>query len=111
MTAREMLDRYQFGLARSAADIPRLVAITTGAVLRIWPDYWATPRPGPKLLAAEINALPQRVRDFIHHLETDADPAGDKWRLAAAEENVAGLTKVIEEMQEENRYLLTKVVW
>lgn len=46
----------------------------------------------PHLLAAEINALPQRVRDYIHHLETDADPAGDKWRLAAAEENLAALT-------------------
>jgi hypothetical protein len=49
-------------------------------------------RAGAPLLAAEINALPQRVRDYIHHLETDADPAGDKWRLAAAEENLAALT-------------------
>ena len=55
--------------------------------------------PEPKLLAAEINALPKRVRDYIHHLETDADPAGDKWRLAAAEENVAALTALLSKRQ------------
>lgn len=38
----------------------------------------------------EINALPQRLRDYIHHLETDADPAGtlrENFRLR--EENAA----------------------
>lgn len=30
----------------------------------------------PPLLAAEINSLPGRVRDYIHDLETQADPAG-----------------------------------
>lgn len=45
----------------------------------------------PTLLAAEINALPARVRAYIHHLESDADPAGDKWRLAYLEETNAAL--------------------
>jgi hypothetical protein len=43
-------------------------------------------------LSAEINALPERVRQYIHDLETDADPAGDKWRILALEQNVTGLT-------------------
>lgn len=66
-----------------------------GALRRIGEGTCPKCDPQPKLLAAEINALPKRVRDFIHHLETDADPAGDKWRLAAAEENVAGLAEML----------------
>lgn len=52
-----------------------------------------------ELLAAEINALPERVRRWIHILESNADPAGDKWRLLAAEQNIAGLTAEIERLR------------
>jgi hypothetical protein len=31
----------------------------------------------PVVLSGEINALPERVRSFIHDLESRADPAGD----------------------------------
>lgn len=61
-------------------------------LVRRWNAFEIEDTQTPHLLAAEINALPQRVRDYIHHLETDADPAGDKWRLAAAEENLAALS-------------------
>lgn len=30
----------------------------------------------PTLTAAEINALPPRVRGYIHMIETDCDPSG-----------------------------------
>ncbi len=33
---------------------------------------WQGWRPTPE----NINALPKPLRDYIHHLETDADPAG-----------------------------------
>lgn len=50
------------------------------------------------LLASEINALPERVRRYIHDLETNADPAGDKWRILALEETVIGLQAEIKRL-------------
>jgi hypothetical protein len=44
-----------------------------------------------RLLAEEIDALPPRVRRYIADLKTNFDPAGDKWRILALEETVAGL--------------------
>lgn len=44
----------------------------------------------PKPIADEINDLPRRVRNYIHWLETESDPAGtirDNFRLR--EENAA----------------------
>lgn len=41
--------------------------------------------------AAEINALPERMRQYVHYLETNADPAGDKWRLLQQTWEIAGL--------------------
>ncbi len=38
--SRDALERYEFGLAKSVADIPRLLEIHTGKVLERWPDYW-----------------------------------------------------------------------
>lgn len=41
--------------------------------------------------AAEINKLPQRVRDYIHWLETDADPQGtirENFRLRDENKNL-----------------------
>jgi hypothetical protein len=54
---------------------------------------------GGSLLSAEINALPERVRSFIHDLETRADPAGDVRRAHIAEENVAALTAKLAEIE------------
>lgn len=51
-----------------------------------------------ELLAAEINALPERVRRWIHILESDP-AAGDKWRLLEAQQNIAGLTAEVERLR------------
>ncbi len=61
-----------------------------------WENDSETSNP---LLAAEINELPERVRQYIHDLETNADPAGDKWRILALEQNVSGLTAEIERLR------------
>lgn len=53
------------------------------------------------VLAREINALPERVRSFIHDLEARADPAGDVRRAHVAEENAAALAVEVERLQQE----------
>lgn len=45
----------------------------------------------------EINALPERVRRYIHDLETRCDPAGEVRALWQAREQVAQLTALIGE--------------
>ena len=52
-------------------------------------------------LASEINALPERMRKYVHELETDCDPAGEKARIICLEENVAGLTAELERLTRE----------
>ncbi len=52
-------------------------------------------------LASEINALPERMRKYVHDLETDCDPAGEKARIICLEENVAGLSAEIERLTRE----------
>ena len=42
MSAKEILEQYQFGLARSPKDIPNLVEIFTGNVKKRYPNYWPT---------------------------------------------------------------------
>ena len=42
-------------------------------------------------LAGEINELPERLRSWIHHLETDADPAGTLRENFVLREAVAAL--------------------
>ena len=42
---------------------------------------------GP-ILASEINSLPPRLRDYVHHLETYTDPAGYSVENAALRENI-----------------------
>ena len=55
----------------------------------------------PEVLAAEINALPPRIRQYVHYLETNADPAGDKARLLCLTENNAGLAAEVERLRGE----------
>ena len=52
-------------------------------------------------LVAQINALPEPLRQYVHDLETNADPAGEKMRLLQLEENVAGLTAEVERKTDE----------
>lgn len=47
----------------------------------------------------EINALPERVRRYIHDLETRCDPAGDVAALAAARENAAALARELADVK------------
>lgn len=58
------------------------------------PDDWL---PTP----ANINALPDPIRRYIHHLETRADPAGDTLRIYELETMVRGLEAMIVVMRKE----------
>jgi len=47
----------------------------------------------------EINMLPKRLRDYIHDLETDCDPAGTIREVFALRENQKALetkTRILE---------------
>lgn len=57
--------------------------------------------PKPSLLANEINALPQRVRDYIMWIETDADPAGTIQSEYSLREQRDGLVVKIREVEVE----------
>ena len=47
----------------------------------------------------EINALPTRVRDYIHDLETNVDPAGTLQQVFALKQNQARLQSKIVELK------------
>ena len=53
----------------------------------------------------EINALPKRVRGYIHDLETRCNPAGDVQALAACRESVAALKATNTKMLEALRHI------
>ena len=52
-------------------------------------------------LTKQINELPEMLRQYVHDLEADADPAGDKMRIVCLEENMAGLTDEIDRQRAE----------
>lgn len=52
-----------------------------------------------KKLVAQIDAAPEPLRSYIQKLDTNADPAGDKFRLQLAEENVAILLIRVRELE------------
>ena len=52
-------------------------------------------------LTKQINDLPEMLRQYVHDLEADADPAGDKMRIVCLEENMAGLTDEIDRQRAE----------
>jgi hypothetical protein len=54
---------------------------------------------GPQVSADEINALPDRIRKYIHDLERRADPADDVQLIAELREQVARLTRLLEEQK------------
>jgi hypothetical protein len=51
--------------------------------------------------SAEINALPDRLRSFVHDLETRCDPAGDIRRLRLIEDENRMLRAKIQEHNSE----------
>jgi hypothetical protein len=59
----------------------------------------AKPEDYGAVLASEINALPPKLRAYVHDLETRADPAYDVRRAFVAEENAAAMAKRVEELE------------
>jgi hypothetical protein len=55
-------------------------------------DMW---QPKPE----DFNRLPERLRSYIHELETRADPAGEVQELALARMTIAALERRIQELQ------------
>lgn len=51
--------------------------------------------PPAPLLAAEVNALPERVRQYVHDLETRCDPAGDVQTIASLREQRDALVALL----------------
>ena len=51
----------------------------------------------------EWEALPQRVKDYIHELEANADPAGTVREVFALRENVRALQVLLERARRELR--------
>jgi len=60
-------------------------------------DHWHGWLPDPE----HINALPQPLRDYIHDLETRADPAGDVAQIAFLKETVDALVIRVRELEQE----------
>src|SRR5438128_5047538 len=50
--------------------------------------------------AEHINALPKPLHQYIHQLETRADPSGDIQTIASQAEQVRGLTALLNEYRE-----------
>ena len=59
---------------------------------------WCEP-VGPTITTAEINALPDRLRRYIHDLETNCDPAGVLQSLAVQKENALALAARVRELE------------
>lgn len=51
--------------------------------------------------SAEINALPDHLRSFVHDLETRCDPAGDTRRLRLVEDENRMLRNKVQELNRE----------
>ena len=50
-------------------------------------------------IIGQINQLPKRLRDYIHDLETNADPAGTVREVFALKENQKRLEMKIRELE------------
>jgi hypothetical protein len=62
----------------------------------------------------EINALPDRVRQYIHDIETRCDPTGEVQTIWSQREQIAGLVTKVRELEgvmEENERLLEALEW
>lgn len=55
----------------------------------------------------EINALPDRIRAYIHDLETRCDPSGELRELVCRREQVEALSVVIARLRTYNSFLLS----
>jgi uncharacterized coiled-coil protein SlyX len=60
----------------------------------------------PKVMLLDlINGLPKPLRDFIHDLQTRADPAGDVQTIASLKDQVAQMQKQIQVLKAKIRRL------
>ena len=63
----------------------------------------------PKITLIDlINTLPKPLRDFIHDLQTRANPAGDVQTIASLKDQVAALLKQIQLLKAKIRRLEKK---
>ena len=64
-------------------------------------------------LVAEVNALPERLRSWVHRLETDADPAGTLRENFVLREAVAALGAKVEkaEAQRNRAVAALRTLW
>src|SRR5262245_18528547 len=58
--------------------------------------------------ADNINALPEPIRRYIHHLATNADPAGTIAEAICQRENAMALARRVEELEAEMERLKPK---
>lgn len=58
-------------------------------------------------LVGQINQLPKRIRDYIHDLETNADPAGTIREVFTLKENQKALTIMVENLRKYARHTAT----
>lgn len=77
------------------ATIEKLTAINSG--LRRVLDRLTNFSP----TAAQVNALPDRLRDYVHRLETACDPSGLQAALMHARANIEALMKLNQELRKE----------
>ena len=56
------------------------------------------------MTSEEVNALPERVRRYIHDLETNADPAGMVQENTCLRENILALTARVQELEGKLRW-------
>lgn len=59
--------------------------------------------------AAEINALPQRLRNYIHDLETRCDPSGDVQTIAILRDQVNELQAEVNELKRQQEEYLSGI--
>ena len=59
----------------------------------------AQPREDWTPTAANINALPEPVRKYVHHLASVCDPAGDLRELAIARDTIRSLSALVDEQE------------
>jgi len=52
--------------------------------------------------AANVNALPEGIRRYVHDLETRCDPAGDVQTMALQADTIRGLDAKVRELEAES---------
>jgi hypothetical protein len=64
-----------------------------------WYRIWLN--DGPSLSPGEFNALPEKLRRYIHDIETRLDPAGNVKEIASLTEQRDALVALVRELKAE----------